>query len=182
MHRRVWHVLAVTGALAGGVVRCVGNTTVATQDAGPDVDTTGTAGHACFANGSCDQGLTCVSPNVCVILDAGSDAPPDATFDYLCTTASNCGTNVCCATVNTSGNVPCTVDGASSMCTSAAACITSIPLMCSVETVRLCTHNDDCSEPNYDQCCTVPSFSTSLSFCWTQGYAAAVGGSCLSSE
>lgn len=38
----------------------------------------GTEGHACYANGTCNAGLACVS-NVCVFLDdAGSDASADA--------------------------------------------------------------------------------------------------------
>lgn len=69
-------------ALAG----CVGDSG-GSNDAGSDADLTGTEGHACFANKTCNAGLSCIS-DVCVSLDAGSsdaassdataDAPPDA--------------------------------------------------------------------------------------------------------
>jgi hypothetical protein len=50
------------------------------NDAGPDVDLTGTEGHSCFANKTCDANLTCIS-TVCVRLDAGSDGATDASTD-----------------------------------------------------------------------------------------------------
>ncbi len=61
-----------------GLVRCVGDTGGSGKDAGPDVDLTGTEGHACFPNQTCDPGLTCIS-SVCVNLDSGSgEAGTDA--------------------------------------------------------------------------------------------------------
>jgi hypothetical protein len=71
-----WLAFGCVGALA--LARCGGGGSSPPVDAGPDVDPTGTEGHACFANGTCNAGLTCAS-NVCVKLDgsapdAGSDA------------------------------------------------------------------------------------------------------------
>jgi hypothetical protein len=57
-------------------VRCVGDSSSGGKDAGPDVDLTGSEGHACFPNITCDTGLTCIS-SVCVNLDSGTnDAAP----------------------------------------------------------------------------------------------------------
>ncbi len=70
--------LCVALFAAAAVVACVGDDS-STVDGGPDADFTGTAGHACYANGTCDVGLSCIS-GVCVELDAGNDAnAPDAT-------------------------------------------------------------------------------------------------------
>jgi hypothetical protein len=101
MNRRAWQafVVLVTGV---AVAACVGDSTVVT-DAGPDVDPTGTIGHACFTNGTCDQSLTCIS-GVCVFLDSGTDsagdvvvtdAPKDSSNTVSCNTyctdiMSNC--------------------------------------------------------------------------------------------
>jgi hypothetical protein len=57
---------------------CVGDSVGSGNDAGPDVDLTGTEGHSCFPNDTCSAGLTCIS-KVCVNLDSGSsDAAQDS--------------------------------------------------------------------------------------------------------
>jgi len=58
---------------------CVGDSG-GPNDAGSDTDLTGTEGHACFANKTCNAPLTCIS-DVCVALDAGSNDASDATID-----------------------------------------------------------------------------------------------------
>jgi len=50
-------------------------------DAGGDASAIGTEGHACYANGTCNGGLTCAS-NLCVRIDGGPDgAGADASVD-----------------------------------------------------------------------------------------------------
>jgi hypothetical protein len=59
-------------------VGCVGDSSSGTNDAGADAELTGTEGHACFPNDTCNAGLTCIS-KVCVNLDSGSsDAAQDS--------------------------------------------------------------------------------------------------------
>jgi sulfatase modifying factor 1 len=63
-------VLAAATVAAFSVIDCVGDGGGLVDDGGADADLTGTIRHACYANGTCNVGLACVS-GVCVELDGG---------------------------------------------------------------------------------------------------------------
>ncbi len=71
------------------VLACVSDSP-AGVDASDDGSGPGNEGKPCYANGTCNPTLTCIS-NVCVQLgtDAGSDAPAEAATD------SGCGYQTC---------------------------------------------------------------------------------------
>ncbi len=190
--------------VAGLALNCVGDSTTAGQDAAADVDLTGTESHPCFANGTCDQGLECIS-QVCVNLDGGSDgatdsaindasdAGADVAFDFACSAPCS-GGKVCCGTIDTTGSFPgCSVTTASSVCALGSACTSSIlTLSCGVNAVRFCTQAADCTESgdgsaetSYDHCCTLNGFKppSDAGFpthaCMSQTFASGSGATCV---
>src|SRR5262245_56111595 len=105
--KRRWVVYSsfACGAVAA-FLNCVGDSEG--PPPGPDADVTGTEGHACFGNGTCNAGLTCVS-KVCVNLDGSTDAgnPGDGGVDASKDSGSGdggagdaCGTYCSCMATN----------------------------------------------------------------------------------
>ena len=55
-----------------------------------------------------------------------------------------------------------------------------LPFDCNgTDTVRFCNQASDCTENNYDKCCTFQTGNQSTTFCANAGIAATVDASCL---
>lgn len=118
----------------------------------------------------------------------GNDATPGDAGDggvivaESCTapTACDAGSPFCCATVALNGGTPpdCSVASITSAC--AAQCNTVLQFSCTAnETVRLCSSNSDCTEPNDGKCCTFKTGAQTTTFCANAQIAASVDAGCM---
>ena len=100
----------------------------------------------------------------------------------MCVESNQCdaGTPTCCATLDFGSD--CVLDSVSSVCAAPADCPTTLQPFCAqTETVRLCDQNADCTEPDYDKCCTfqITGNAESIVMCANQEMAGAVDASCV---
>jgi hypothetical protein len=152
-------------------------------DGGTNDATTGDGGTNDSATGQ-DTGSD-VATNDGGTNDSGStDSGNDAKLSLDCLSPADCdGGNVCCGDIALSGTVQnCTFSSVTTDCKSANSCPTSVlaSISCTgTDQVRLCTQNADCTEQQYNKCCTVKQGDAGgVSICLNTQLAGQVGGTC----
>jgi hypothetical protein len=159
-----------------------------TGDGGTDATTNDVATQDSPSNndGSTDAGMD-------VSNDAASDAPKETSVMITCLHPADCieggipdaayppdSGEVCCGALTTSGSFPnCSLDGLSTMCSTASACPTAFVPACSTDTVRGCQHASECTEPGYPLCCLFHAGDAGAQFCANSEIAGLTGATCL---
>jgi len=160
-------------------------------------DDSGTDGGSDAANDNTtktDSPTTDGSTNDVNNLDSSTTDASDAAvaFDVTCQKPADCtgdaGANVCCADIPVNGGTPpaCKIVGISTSCTTGAACPTNITAQSTcngTDQVRACATNADCTEAQYNKCCTFKLGGDAggdggVSFCLNNQLAQLGGGTC----
>ncbi len=126
--------------------------------------------------------------------DSGTtDAPADVTISITCLEPANCIDGgaldaayppadsgiVCCGTVVTTGAFPnCALSGASTACMAPSACASNVNTSsCGNDTFRLCEGNSECTETNFNKCCSAKvGDAATVKLCASTTIAALSGG------
>jgi len=111
----------------------------------------------------------------------GGDAETPVTLHLKCAEGDQCeaGKPVCCATLDFGND--CVLDSVSTACAAPADCPTTLEPFCTqTEMVRFCDNGADCTEPDYDRCCTfnITGHSQSVVMCASEAMAEAADASC----
>lgn len=186
-------VLAILGCGGGSTQGDAGGGGGGGGDGGGGIDAAHDASHdAPVYDFGCGDTNPCTLSQVCCAMPSGSAttfacvAPGScpASDKITCDGPDECGGNtpVCCGVdaQDGTGSYPqCGIASLGTSCTSAAACPTHLAQDCSdTYKVTICHVKADCTDPQYDQCCTFGSGSAALTFCIDQSTANLAGAVC----
>jgi hypothetical protein len=126
--------------------------------------------------------------------DGGQDATQDVSVSIACTEPAQCidGGNldaayppssgeVCCAQVTTTGAFPnCKPSSVSTACSAPGSCASSYSTSsCSTDTFRACAHNAECTETQFNKCCTAKVGDGGATFCMDAILISALKATCM---